>query len=120
MHLCNRSKGDSFQCGEPLIWWNFGRPAQCVSRYQSKELEGTMTTESRVDRRTLRRRADRFAEHITEEIASLRAAFDIQFKRIAQIQAELDLSARSVTFRQRGLLAPLTLQPKVNGHSRSS
>lgn len=76
-----------------------------------------MTTESRVDRRKLRRRAVGFAQHMVEEIASLRAALDIQFKRIAQIQAELDLSPRSVTFRQRGLLAPLTLQPKGNGHS---
>lgn len=82
-----------------------------------KNLEGTMTTEPRADQRTLRRRADRFAEHVTEEIASLRAALDIQFKRIAQIQAELDLSPRSVTFRQRGLLSPLTLSPKGNGHS---
>jgi hypothetical protein len=53
---------------------------------------------------------------MTEEIASLRAGLDVQFKRIAQIQAELDLSPRSVTFRQRGLLAPLALQPKGNGH----
>jgi hypothetical protein len=94
-------------------------PAQCVSRYQSKELEGTMTTKFRVDHRKLRRRADGFAQHMIEEIASLRAALDIQFKRIAQIQAELDLShaSPSVTIRPRGLLAPLTLQPKGNGHA---
>jgi hypothetical protein len=77
-----------------------------------------MTTKFRVDHRTLRRRAtDRFEQHVTEEIASLRTALDIQFKRIAQIQSELDLSPRSVTFRQRGLLAPMTLQPKGNGHA---
>ena len=78
-----------------------------------------MTTESRVDHRKLRRRAaDRFERHMTDEIASLRAALDIQFKRIGQIQAELDLSHGSppVTIRPRGLLAPLTLSPKGNGH----
>jgi hypothetical protein len=93
-------------------------PCQGLSRYQSKKFEGTMTTESRVDHRKFRRRADGFAQHVTEEIASLRAALDIQFKRIAQIQAELDLSHASprVTIRPRRLLAPLTLSPKGNGH----
>jgi hypothetical protein len=54
---------------------------------------------------------------MTDEIASLRKALDIQFMRIAQIQAELDFSHASppVTIRPRGLLAPLTLQPKGNG-----
>ena len=118
VHLCNCAERDSFQYRQPLFWSGFGRPAQGLSRYQSQELEGTMTTESRVEHRNLRRRAaDRFERHMTDEIQSLRAALDIQFKRIAQIQAELDLSPRSVTFRQRGLLAPLTLQPKGNGHS---
>jgi Flp pilus assembly CpaE family ATPase len=65
-----------------------------------------MTTESRVDRRQLRRRADRFAQHMIEEIASLRAALDIQFMRIAQIQAELDLSRAATNGR------PLALPPK--------
>ena len=64
-----------------------------------------MTTESRVDHRKLRRRDDRFAQHVTEEIASLRAALDIQFMRIAQIQAELDLSRAAIDGR------PLALPP---------
>lgn len=56
---------------------------------------------------------------MTDEIASLRAALDIQLMRIAQIQAELDLSHASppVTIRLRGLLPPLTLQPKGDGHA---
>jgi hypothetical protein len=55
---------------------------------------------------------------MTDEIASVRAALDIQFTRIAQIQAELDLSHGSapVRIRPRGVLAPLTLSPNGNGH----
>jgi len=91
--------------GQPLFWVSFGHPPN-VWAVIRKKLEGTMTTESRVDRRQLRRRADRFAQHVTEEIASLRAALDIQFMRIAQIQAELDLSRAAINGR------PVALLPK--------
>jgi hypothetical protein len=49
--------------------------------------------------------SDCFEQHVIDEIASLRAALEIQFNRIAQIQAELDLSRKGID--RRSLVLPL-------------
>jgi hypothetical protein len=48
-------------------------------------MRGTMPESERlIDQRTFRRRRnDRFKQYVIDEMASLRAALDIQFKRIA-------------------------------------
>ncbi len=68
-----------------------------------------------------RRRNDRFEQYVVDEMASLRAALEIQFNRIAQIQAELDLSQGAI--QQRSLAFPpipaarLSRRSNGNGHS---
>ena len=78
-------------------------------------------SESRIDHRKLhRRRNDRFEQYVVDEMASLRAALEIQFNRIAQIQAELDLSHGAIE--QRSLAFPpmpaakLSRRSNGNGH----
>jgi hypothetical protein len=79
-------------------------------------------TESRriIDPPNFRRRGnDRFEQHVISEMASLRTSLDVQFKRIAQLQAELDvLSAASKP--HESLRAPmLPPRPSHNGNRRS-
>ena len=72
-------------------------------------------SERMTDHRKLhRRRNDRFEQYVSDEMASLRAALDIQFKRIAQIQAELDLSKEAID-RRSSALAPMPLLKLSNG-----
>ena len=53
---------------------------------------------------------------VEAQLASLRAALEVQFERIAQMQAELDLLPQARQRRNilRGLLAPAS--PNGNGH----
>jgi hypothetical protein len=75
-------------------------------------------SERLIDHRKLhRRRNDRFEQYVSNEIASLRAALDIQFKRIAQIQAELDLSQEAID-RRATADPPLKLSSRGNGSDR--
>jgi hypothetical protein len=55
-------------------------------------------------------------------IASLRASADVQFKRMAYMQAELDLlpAARKRRATVRALLQPTALQSGSNGNGRTS
>ena len=79
-------------------------------------------SERMTDHRKLhRRRNDRFEQYVSDEMASLRAALDIQFKRIAQIQAELDLSKEAIDRRSSALdpLLPLRLPNRGNGRNHS-
>ena len=75
-----------------------------------------------IDHRKLRRRMnDRFQQHVIDEIANLRAALEIQFNRIAQMQAELDLSKVGID-RRSLVLSPMTppqLSPGGNGRGHS-
>jgi hypothetical protein len=75
-----------------------------------------------IDHRKLRRRMnDRFEQYVIDEIRNLRAALEIQYTRIAQIQAELDLSPDGVDRRSLAL-SPMTLpklSPRGNGHGHS-
>ena len=74
---------------------------------------------SRLDQRKLHRRSnDRFEQQVTDELASLRAALDIQFKRIAQIQAELDLSQGAL--KQRSLAFPTMPAAKLSRRSNGN
>jgi len=54
----------------------------------------------------------------TLELESLRAAFDVQFKRIAAMQAELD-SLPHARRRRRALLTALTPIQPGNGNGRT-
>lgn len=65
-----------------------------------------------------RRRNDRFEEQVIDEMAGLRADLEIQFKRIAQLQAELDVL--SAARKPRQLRAPMwPPRPSHNGNLRS-
>jgi hypothetical protein len=50
------------------------------------------------------------------DMANLRAALDVQFKRIAQMQAELDMLPHAR--KRRSLLAGLRQAPSHNGNGR--
>jgi hypothetical protein len=66
--------------------------------------------------RTVQELEARLREHALE-MANLRVALDIQFTRIAQMQAELD-NLPHAKKRRRSLLAPPTQLPAHNGNSR--
>ena len=72
--------------------------------------EGTMT---RFPPTTLQQLDRRIQEH-TLEMARLRAALEIQFKRIAQMQAELDGLPQAIRRRRLLLAEPSSLTR--NGH----
>jgi hypothetical protein len=98
------------------------RPARFLSSWRLEGLQDTMVESGpMIDHRKLhRRRNDRFEQYVIDEMASLRAALDIQFNRIAQIQAELDLSQDAI--KQRSLTFPsmpaakLSRRSNGNGH----
>ena len=78
-------------------------------------------TESRpiIDPQNFRRRGnDRFEQHVISEIAGLRTALDIQFKRIEQLEEELEILSAAGKPHE-SLRAPLLPpRPSHNGNRR--
>jgi hypothetical protein len=87
-------------------------PAHSGARPQSIA-EGTMTKSAAT---TLKQLVFRLHEQALE-MATLRAALDVQFTRIAQMQAELDLMPHAR--RRRQTFRVLLAQPPPYGHHRS-
>jgi chaperonin cofactor prefoldin len=66
---------------------------------------------------TLKQLLSRLHEQ-AEEMATVRATLDLQFKRIAQMQAELDLLPHAKARRQKQLAMLMVQVPSNNGNHR--